>query len=120
MAPADYMVASLYLLQGALLAFFVVVGVLLIAQHKSDSRINLYGYLTKDGNLSLFRTGQALALVLSSWGFVYLIIANRLTEWFFIGYMTAWALVNVASKAMDMRSATAPIPATEEKRDGTD
>lgn len=30
------------------------------------------------------------AFAVSTWAFVYITTANRMTEWFFVGYMTAW------------------------------
>jgi hypothetical protein len=35
---------------------------------------------------------EAGAFIVSTWAFVYLTLQSKLTEWFFIGYMTAWTV----------------------------
>lgn len=56
-----------------------------------------------DGKLSLSKTGQLVALLVSTWGFVALTRADKMSEWFFTGYMLAWAGANIASKALDIK-----------------
>lgn len=60
------------------------------------------------GRVSLFKTGQLLALLVSTWGFVVLTRADRLTEWYFAGYMLAWAGANVAKIAIDAKKPKDP------------
>ena len=40
---------------------------------------------------SLGRQGQYTALMVSTWAFVTLTLNDKLTEWFFVGYMLSWA-----------------------------
>jgi hypothetical protein len=40
---------------------------------------------------SLGRQGQYVALIVSTWGFMWLIIHDKMTEFFFTSYMLAWA-----------------------------
>lgn len=59
----------------------------------------------EDGKLSLSKTGQFVALLVSTWGFVALTRAEKMSEWYFAGYMLAWAGANIASKALDSKKA---------------
>jgi hypothetical protein len=52
------------------------------------------------GKLSLSKLGQFVALVLSSWGLIYLIMHGTLTEIYFQGYMLTWAGANVVSNGL--------------------
>jgi len=52
--------------------------------------------LGDDSKASLYKVGQALALSVSTWGFVILVQQGKLTEWYFTAYMTVWAGANVA------------------------
>jgi hypothetical protein len=40
---------------------------------------------------SLGRLGQYAALVVSTWGFMWLIIHDKMTEFYFTSYMLSWA-----------------------------
>jgi hypothetical protein len=60
---------------------------------------------------SLTRFGNFVALCISSWGFIYLVVHNQLTEFYFTGYMTVWASVNLISKGI--------AAVTSKKTDGT-
>lgn len=56
------------------------------------------------GKLSLSKVGQLAALVVSTWGFVHLTLAYKLTEWYFTAYMLAWAGTNLMSKWLKTRA----------------
>jgi multisubunit Na+/H+ antiporter MnhB subunit len=49
---------------------------------------------------SLTRFGTFVALVVSSWGFVYLVTSNSLTEMYFTIYMSIWTGTNLISKGI--------------------
>lgn len=57
--------------------------------------------LDRNGKTSLYKLGQFISLVLSSWGFIYLTLAYKLTEFYFGLYMGAWASASLASKWLD-------------------
>lgn len=50
--------------------------------------------------VSISRFGQLIALIISSWGFVYLVLHNQLTEMYFIGYLTVWTGSTLLSKGI--------------------
>lgn len=64
----------------------------------------------RSGRLSLSRVGQLVALIVSSWGFVALVRADRLTEWYFSSYMIAWAGARLASQFLDTKKAAREAP----------
>ena len=73
--------------------------VLLIWQ-RSDDDFDLRWMLvdTETKKVSLFKVGQMCALAVSTWAFVILVQRDRLTEWYFAGYMLTWAGANLANK----------------------
>ena len=52
--------------------------------------------LGEDGKASLFKLGQASALIVSTWAFVVLVQHDKLTEYYFYGYMGIWSGINLA------------------------
>jgi hypothetical protein len=60
---------------------------------------------------SMTRFGTFVALVVSSWGCVYLITHGQLTEMYFTVYMSVWTGANLVSKgiaAYNSRKADTP------------
>ena len=60
----------------------------------------------RSGRMSLGRVGQLVALIVSSWAFVWLTIAGTLTEWYYGTYMIAWAGARIADQLVQQRGAT--------------
>lgn len=67
-------------------------------------------FLDELGRTSLYKLGQFIALCFSTWGFVYLTLAYKLSEWYFTAYMVAWAGANVANKYIETKKPAGPIP----------
>lgn len=72
----------------------IVVGLLLFvlyAWHKdSESRIDLKDLICSENKLDEKKFVRFGAWIVSTWGFVYLIVEERFSEWYFMGYMAAW------------------------------
>lgn len=84
----------------AILAGLVI---LAYAQIKKDN-FDLRTLITEDdGKLSIHKIGQLVALVLSSWGFVYLILYKEITEFYFMGFMGVWASAEALNKWIDRK-----------------
>jgi hypothetical protein len=62
--------------------------------------------------VSVYKVGQLIALLVSTWVIVYETREKRLTEWLFTAYMIAWGGVNMAQKWIDRDAKPAP-PATD-------
>lgn len=76
--------------------------VLILWQRKADNfdlRWLLVDSTTE--KVSLFKTGQLIALIVSTWGFVVLIQRDKMTEWYFTGYMASWAAANLLNKWLE-------------------
>ena len=58
----------------------------------------------RSGRMSLGRVGQLVALIVSSWAFVWLTIAGTLTEWYYGTYMIAWAGARIADQLVQQRA----------------
>ena len=60
--------------------------------------------LDKDTEIpSLGRIGQFVALIVSTWSMIELVLDDKLTEWFFGGYMVTWAGAQAASLALKIK-----------------
>jgi hypothetical protein len=66
-------------------------------QRDKTNQIDLKDLVCKDGRINEAKFMRFGTFVVSTWGFVYLIVDQRFSEWYFAGYMAAWtgnALVN--------------------------
>jgi hypothetical protein len=88
----------------------VVVSVLVRWHLDPDNTFKLSDLIADEttGKISLFRTGQAIALLVSTWGFVVLTRSGKLSEWYFAGYMLAWAGANLAKVALTQKANESP------------
>lgn len=84
--------------------------------NKTNS-IDLKSLLIKDGEVSLSKLGQLIALLVSTWIIVYQTRAGLLTEFLFLGYMTAWSGANLASKWIDRGNTARPYRQTHTEPD---
>lgn len=65
---------------------------------------DLKSILTKDGEFSLSKVGQFVALMVSTWTVIYTTRHGQLTDFVFNGYMLSWAGANLASKIIDLKN----------------
>lgn len=85
-----------------LLALVLVALLVLLRWQKSHPNFDLADLLTGDnGKVSLKKFGQASALAVSTWAFVVLVQQGKLTEFYFIGYMTVWAGLQLVQAKID-------------------
>lgn len=79
----------MFILMCASLAIIVT---LLIAQFKKDSFDLRFLVVDDDtGKPSIHKAGQGIALIVSTWGFVYQIVHTQLTDTYLLVYVAAWA-----------------------------
>lgn len=94
---------------GIVLALLVLLAGILgwKATRSTKSKFNFEDLLLDENNrTSLYKVGQFTALIVSTWGFVYLTLAYKLTEFYFGLYMAAWTGANVANKWVEQRRGT--------------
>ena len=75
----------------ALLIFIVTITMIRMTLNPSDS-FDLTDLVSTDGKLEERKFTRFGAWVISTWGFIYILINNPTTfpEWYFVGYMTVW------------------------------
>lgn len=78
-----------------LLCGTIAIGVSLLKMHRDPNAPNLKDLITatdKGGQVRLDarKCFEAGCFLTSTWGFVYLVTANRFTEWYFSMYMLSW------------------------------
>ena len=97
------MTANLSLI--ALLAVALFAALLIHSWQKSHPEFDLADLLTGDnGKVSLSKFGQVSALIVSTWGFVVLVQTGKLTEFYFIGYMTVWTGAKLIQSGIDKKA----------------
>lgn len=74
------------------LTLTVCIVVLVYLQMRRDS-LDLRWLILDDTTTrpSIFKIGQLAALLISSWGFIYLTLHDKLSEFYFAAYMGIWA-----------------------------
>jgi len=96
-----------------LVIIIVAIVALLIAwniQRDKTNQIDLKDLVCTDGRINEAKFMRFCTFVVSTWGFVYLIVDQRFSEWYFAGYMalTGNALVN---KWLSIKEQTTTNPA---------
>jgi hypothetical protein len=78
---------------------------LLIVWHKeSDNRVDLKDLVCRDGHLDEKKFTRFGAWIVSTWGFVYMIIDDQFTEWYFVGYMGVWVTNAILDKYLTRKN----------------
>jgi ABC-type Mn2+/Zn2+ transport system permease subunit len=88
------------------LLFLAVFAVSLVTSwQRHHPKFDLSDILTGDnGRVSLSKLGEASALVVSTWGFVVLTQQGKLSESYFIGYMTVWTGARILKAKIESKS----------------
>lgn len=86
-----------------LVVFFLIM--LLIIWHRdSASRIDLKDLICKDNKLDEKKFTRLGAWIVSTWGFIYLILDGKFTEWYFTGYMAIWVGNAIVDKYLNNKN----------------
>lgn len=93
----------LYLTEISLLIIALVCCVVLFRWHNSSTNtFDLTDVLVgPDGKASLYKIGQAAALLVSTWAFVIMVQRDKLTEFYFYGYMGIWSGINLIKNILN-------------------
>lgn len=87
--------------------------IMLLRWQKNHPLIDLSDLITGDnGRVSSSKFCQTGAWVVSTWGFASMVQQGKMTEWYFIGYMTAWT----GYAALKSYIGKQPTPVQEEPR----
>lgn len=72
-----------------LVVLFLVL-LLWVWHRNSESNVDLKDLVCSNGRIDEKKFVRFGAWIVSTWGFVYLIVEERFSEWYFMGYMAAW------------------------------
>lgn len=75
----------------AVLVFILIIVMIKMTLNPSDS-FDLKDLVSEDGKLKEQKFTRFGAWLVSTWGFIYILVSNPGTfpEWYFVGYMTVW------------------------------
>lgn len=94
------------------LLVLVLVAALVIwnIQRDQNNQVDIKDLICTDGRINEAKFMRFTAFVVSTWGFIYLIVDQRFSEWYFAGYMAAWAGNALLNKYLNQRDAAAAVP----------
>jgi len=73
-----------------LVVVFFLLLVIWIWHRNSNNNIDVKDLICSNGKIDEKKFVRFGAWIVSTWGFVYLILDQRFSEWYFAGYMAAW------------------------------
>jgi small-conductance mechanosensitive channel len=97
-----------------LVIIIVAIVALLIAwniQRDKTNQIDLKDLVCTDGRINEAKFMRFCTFVVSTWGFVYLIVDQRFSEWYFAGYMAAWTGNALVNKWLSIKQQNIAYPA---------
>ena len=69
------------------------------ATQDKENKFNFWhSFLDADGKTSNWRIASFVCLVTSTWGFIHVTVSGSMSEYYFAGYMAAWAANGAAQK----------------------
>ena len=72
------------------LGSMLIIAVIWNLQKDQDNQVDIKDLICSDGRINEAKFSRFVAFLVSTWGFVYLILDQRFSEWYFVGYMAAW------------------------------
>lgn len=87
------------------LIIIVLVSIAIIwnLQRDKDNQVDIKDLICSNGKINERKFTRFSAWLVSTWGFVYLIVDQRFSEWYFTGYMALWAGNALLDKYLDLR-----------------
>ena len=85
------------------IAVVVIISILVIWNFQRDqsNKVDIKDLICTDGRINSNKFMRFTAFVVSTWGFIYLIVDQRFSEWYFAGYMATWTGSALLSKWID-------------------
>jgi len=92
------------------LAVVIVIAALIIWNFQRDqtNHVDIKDLICTDGRINEHKFMRFTAFVVSTWGFIYLIVDQRFSEWYFAGYMTAWTGSALVNKWLNLKNSNHP------------
>ena len=94
------------------IALVVIIAALIIwnFQRDKNNQVDIKDLICTDGRINSNKFMRFTAFVVSTWGFIYLIVDQRFSEWYFAGYMATWTGSALLSKWIDSKNDNPPPP----------
>jgi hypothetical protein len=87
----------------AMIAVFLIA--ILYAWHRdSASKVDLTDLICSDNKIDEKKFTRLGAWIVSTWGFVYLMLDGKFTEWYFAGYMAIWVGNAIVDKYLNNKT----------------
>jgi hypothetical protein len=95
-----------------IIALVVLIAALIIwnIQRDQTNQVDIKDLVCTEGRLNEHKFMRFTAFVVSTWGFVYLIVDQRFSEWYFAGYMAAWTGNALLNKWLSAKETPQQIP----------
>jgi uncharacterized membrane protein YcaP (DUF421 family) len=100
------LISTMHVSMSIVLAMVVVflIAILYIWHRDSKSQVDLTDLICRDGKLDEKKFTRLGAWIVSTWGFVYLMLDGKFTEWYFTGYMAIWVGNVIVDKYLNNKS----------------
>ena len=87
-----------------LLITMVIATMVAMSRNKND-QFDLKDLVSTDGKLNEKKFTRFGAWVISTWGFIYILVNNpgSFPEWYFVGYMAVWVSNAIVDKWVDKK-----------------
>ena len=85
----------------ALLVFIIIITLIQMTRNPNDE-LDLKDLVSTEGKLDEKKFTRFGAWVISTWGFIYILVNNpgNFPEWYFVGYMAVWVGNAIMDKYM--------------------
>lgn len=85
-----------------LLISIIIITMVMLSRNKDDE-FDLKDLVSSEGRLNEKKFTRFGAWVISTWGFIYILINNpgNFPEWYFVGYMAVWVGNAIMDKYVD-------------------
>lgn len=87
------------------MAVLAITVIIWMYQRDKTNDIDILDLVCQNGKIDEKKFTRFGAWLVSTWGFVYLILDQRFSEWYFAGYMTLWVGNVLVDKYLNGRDA---------------
>lgn len=88
-----------------IIILFALVLIVWAYQRDETNRVELKDLFCTNDEMDSKKFFTLGAWIVSTWGFIYLIVDERFSEWYFAGYMAAWVGNSLVDKYLTNRKA---------------
>ena len=92
------------------LILLIIVGLAIVwnFQRDKNNQVDVKDLICSEGRINEAKFMRFSAFLVSTWGFIYLMVDQRFSEWYFAGYMAAWTGNALVNKWLNNREGASP------------